>query len=309
VESKFSYTLAGAFVLLLGAALIGVVFWLYAGGQYEHAYRKYYAYFDESVAGLNVNAPVKYRGVEVGRVLALELAPDGSGRVRLLLNLEESAPVREDTVATLRMQGLTGLAQVELSGGSATSRPLKAIPPNEYPVIPTTPSLMTRLDAAITTTLANLNKTSENITALTDEETRRSIKRTLANVEAATRALAEQAPAMGAMFKSTTRTMESAAATSAQLNKLIAHLDQTSTAIDKLAVDISKTNGVARETLEDARNGVDQFGTQTLPEINALVGEMRDLAGSLKRVSRELEQNPNALVFGRKAARPGPGEH
>lgn len=301
MESRFSYTVVGIFVLLLGAAIVGVVFWLYAGGQYERHYSRYEAYFDESVAGLNQNAPVRFRGVDVGRVVEIGLAPDRSGRVRLLLDLEETTPVKEDTVATLRMQGLTGLAQVELSGGSADSPALKAKPPQKYPVIQTRPSLMTRLDTAVTTVLANLKKTAENVNALTDAEMRGTLKRTLVNVETTTRLLAQQMPALEATLKST-------AATSAELGKLAQRLGQTAGAVEHMADDIAKTSGATRGMLEDARSGLNQFGSQTLPEVNALVAEMRDLSASLKRVSNELEQNPSSLVFGRPPAKPGPGE-
>lgn len=301
MESRFRYTVIGVFVLLLGAALIGIVFWLYAGGQYEQRYARYYAFFDESVAGLNANAPVKFRGVAVGRVLEMGLASDGSGRVQLLLSLNEAAPVKEDTVAMLRMQGLTGLVQVELSGGSPDAPALKAKPPYKYPVIATKPSLLTRLDTAVTGVLANLNKTAENINALTDAEMRQSLKRAFANVETTTRVLAEQMPVLEATLKST-------AVTSAEVGKLAKRLNQTAGAVEKMADDIAKTSGVTRGALEDARSGLNQLGSQTVPEFNALVTEMRDLAGSLKRVSGELEQNPGGLLFGRPAPKPGPGE-
>jgi phospholipid/cholesterol/gamma-HCH transport system substrate-binding protein len=301
MESRFSYTLVGIFVLLLGAALVGVAFWLYAGGEYERHYSRYAAYFDESVAGLTQNAPVRYRGVSVGRVAEIGLAPDRSGRVRLLLDLEQTTPVKEDTVAMLRMQGLTGLAQVELSGGSPDSPSLRARPPEKFPVIQTRPSLMTRLDTAVTSVLSNLNQTAENINALTDAEVRASLKRTLANVEATTRVLAQQMPVLEATLKNT-------AATSAELGGLAQRLGQTAGAVENMANDIAKTSGATRGVLEDARSGFNQFGSQTLPELNALVAEMRDLSASLKRVSNELERNPSSLVFGRPPAKPGPGE-
>lgn len=301
MESKFSYTVIGVFVLVLGTALVGGIFWLYAGGQYQRDYNKYLAYFDESVAGLNANAPVKYRGVAVGRVTQIGLAPDGSGRVLLRLIVDETVPVKEDTFAMLRMQGLTGLAQVELSGGSLEAPLLRAKPPEKYPMIATRPSMIARLDTALTSVLGSLNRTSENINALTDAEMRASLKRAFANVETTTRVLAEQMPVLE-------ETLKSAAATSAEVGKLAKRLNQTAGAVESMANDIAKTSGSARGVVEDARGGLDQFSGQTLPEVNALVAEMRDLATSLKRVSGELQQDPSALVFGRPAPKPGPGE-
>jgi phospholipid/cholesterol/gamma-HCH transport system substrate-binding protein len=60
---------------------------------------------EESVSGLYVNAPVKFRGVEVGRVNALGLRPDNPQQVRITLAIESGVPITVDTVATLAFQG------------------------------------------------------------------------------------------------------------------------------------------------------------------------------------------------------------
>ncbi|MEO1766992.1 MlaD family protein [Thiobacter aerophilum] len=301
MESRFSYTLVGAFVLLMGAALVGVVFWLYAGGLREPPARVYYAYFDESVAGLNVNAPVKYKGVTVGRVTEIELAPDGSGRVRLVMSLDERAPIRSDTVATLRMQGLTGLMQVELTGGSPDAPPLAARAPDKVPVIPTRPSLMTRLDTAVSTVLANLNRGTENLNALTDEATRRQLRQILANVETSTRLLAQQMPVLEATLKSTS-------AAGQEVAHLAQRLQQTAGRVERMADEITRVLSHASGATQALQTGMTQLAGQTLPELDALLIEMRELAQSLRRASSELERQPSSLVFGRPVSRPGPGE-
>ncbi|MEO8102948.1 MAG: MCE family protein, partial [Betaproteobacteria bacterium] len=60
--------MVGAFVLILGAALIAGVLWLASGGAFQKKYDLFLAVEEESVSGLNLNAPVKYNGVEVGKV-------------------------------------------------------------------------------------------------------------------------------------------------------------------------------------------------------------------------------------------------
>lgn len=301
MESRFSYTLVGAFVILLGALLVGIIFWLYAGGPDEHRYRTYVVYFDESVAGLTVGAPVRYKGVTVGRVTEIGLAPDGSGRVRLLLSVDETAPVRTDTTATLRMQGLTGLVQVELSGGSPGAPALVARPPEKWPVIPSRPSLMTRLDTAVTAVLANLNRIAENLNALTDEDNRRALARTLENVEKTTRRLAEQMPLLEATLKNT-------AAASAETAQLARRLQDTAGRVEHMSGEISRAAAATAGAAQTAQADLAQLGGQTLPEVNALLSDLRELAASLRRTSGELERHPASLVFGRPAPRPGPGE-
>ena len=142
METKVNYTLVGGFVLLLGALMVGVVLWLASGGAFKKSYDLYMALEDESVAGLNLNAPVKYSGVDVGKVQEIHLDPANPERVILIFAIERDTPIKEDTVAVLKTQGLTGIAYVELSGGTRNSPPLGTLPGNEYPIIRTAPSLL-----------------------------------------------------------------------------------------------------------------------------------------------------------------------
>ena len=113
-----NYPLVGAFVLVLGAVLVVAVLWLAAGGSLQKKHEIYLAMMDESVAGLSVSAPVKYNGVDVGKVKDIRLQQGNPERVELLFAIQRGTPVKTDTVATLKSQGLTGIAYVELSGGT-----------------------------------------------------------------------------------------------------------------------------------------------------------------------------------------------
>jgi phospholipid/cholesterol/gamma-HCH transport system substrate-binding protein len=116
-----NYALIGGFVLGLGAVLVAILLWLASGGAWQQKYDVYRAVLDESVAGLNLNAPVKYNGVAVGKVQGIALDKANPARVNLLFAIEHGTPVKEDTIAVLKTQGLTGIAFVELNGGSPAS--------------------------------------------------------------------------------------------------------------------------------------------------------------------------------------------
>jgi phospholipid/cholesterol/gamma-HCH transport system substrate-binding protein len=104
MESKVNYVVVGLFVFVLGAALIVVVLWLGKGG-YGAAYDRYHVFMRESVAGLSINAPVKYHGVEVGYVVDIVLNPATPEEVRLTLDVVRGSPIKQDTAATLYVQG------------------------------------------------------------------------------------------------------------------------------------------------------------------------------------------------------------
>lgn len=304
MEEKVNYTVVGIFVLLLGTALIGGVLWLSSGKSYRTVYDTYQTYMNESVSGLNLNAPVRYRGVEVGRVQKITLAPDNVEQVQLTLGIERGTPVKVDTVALLQTHGLTGLTFVELTGGSRESPALKKLDGAEFPVIGTGPSLMTRLDTSVTALLANLNRTSENFNALLDDDNRRAIKHSLADIEILSRTLAAHQSTIGSGLSNAARTMENTARLTDELPQLVLRIQRSTEAFDRMANELGSASVSTRVTMENTR----QFTSETLPEIHQLVVELRDMTGSLRRISNEMEQNPAMLLHGKAGAKRGPGE-
>lgn len=293
MESKVNFTLVGLFTLTLIAALIAILLWLGTGGRYNKIYDTYYAYMNESVSGLNLNAPVKYHGVEVGEVRDITLEPANTERVRLLLKIERGTPVKEDSVAVLSTQGLTGIAYLELTGGSQQSQLLKAKPGEKYPVIHTGPSLMTRMEVTLTGLLANVSRVSDNINAVLDEDNRRAFKDSLAQIDVVTRVLAARSASIEAGVNNAAKTLEHTARASADLGRLIERAGRSAEAVERLANETSRTAATVPGTLQG---------------IQLLVNDLRELSASLRRVSDQLERNPNTLLFGKPQPAPGPGE-
>lgn len=307
MEEKVNFAVVGVFVLVLSTALIGGVLWLGSGESYRKVYDVYHAYMKESVAGLSLNAAVRYRGVEVGHVQKIALAPGNVEQVQLTLAIERGTPVKVDTVAILQTYGLTGLAFVELTGGSRDAPPLKTQADEKYPVIKAGTSLMMRFDSAITALLANLNRTSENFNALMDEDNRRAFKNTLADIKILSHTLAARSSAIDSSLANAARTMESTARLTGELPQLAQRIQHSADAFDRMANELAHTGASASSTLASASSALDDT-REALPEIRQMVMELRDLTSSLRRFSGELEQNPSALLHGKAAAKRGPGE-
>jgi phospholipid/cholesterol/gamma-HCH transport system substrate-binding protein len=308
MEAKVNFAVVGAFVLLLGAALVGGVLWLSSGKYYRKSYDIYQTYMTDSVSGLNLNAPVRYRGVEVGRVRRIALAPDNVEQVQLTLDIERNTPVKEDTVAVLQTQGLTGIAFVELTGGGRASLPLKAQAGQEYPVIKSGPSLLTRLDTSITALLTNLNRASENFNALMDEDNRRAVKQTLADLQVLSRALAARSATIDSSLANAAHAMENTARLTDQLPRLVQRVEQSAETFDRMSNEVARAGARASGTFDSARGGVQEFNSETLPEVHQLVTELRDLVNTLRRVSGDLEKSPSILLHGKPPTKRGPGE-
>ena len=308
MEAKVNFAVVGAFVLVLGAALIGGGLWLSSGKYYGRSYVTYQTYMSESVAGLNVNAPVKYRGVDVGSVRTITLNPANVEEVQLTLSLVRGTPVKEDTVAIMETQGLTGIAFVNLVAGRNDSPLLQARAGQEFPVIKSGPSLLGRLDAAVTVLLANLTRTTDNFNALLNEENRRAIGKTLADLEVVSRTLAARSPAIDAGLANAARTMENAARVTKELPQLVQRIERSADGFDRMAEAVTRAGTSATGMLDSTRTDVQQFTGEGLPEVRQLVAELRDLTSTLRRVGGDLDRNPSVLLYGRPPAKRGPGE-
>lgn len=312
METKVNYTIVGAFVLALGGLLIAGILWLASGGGFQKKYDIYLALIGESVAGLNVSAPVKYRGVDVGKVQDIRLDPANSEQVRLLFAIERGTPVKEDTVAVLKTQGLTGIAYVELDGGSANSPLLHAKTPGAYPEIKTKPSLSARLENVITRVMEKLDSTSDSVNKILSDENLAAFKSTLADLSVLSRTLAARKDTIDAGIASASRTFDNSARVTAQLaadlGPTLERVGKSADAVRKMGEAAAQASASAGKAVDSIGGDVKRFTADALPELQRLLSEMNTLTVSLRRFVHETERNPRGFIFGRKPVPEGPGE-
>ena len=106
----------------------------------------YATYFDESIQGLVVDSPVKYRGVFIGRVESISVAPD-SQLIKVVLKIESGQTLDSNIVAQLKSVGITGSMFVELDRreeGEPDQSPTLSFP-SEYPIVASKPSEISEL--------------------------------------------------------------------------------------------------------------------------------------------------------------------
>ena len=320
--------LVGLFVLIMGTALVTAGIWLSQAVE-DKKYRTYATYYSESVSGLHENASVTYLGVDVGKVRDIGLDPDDPGRVRVLLDIEEDIRITADTIAILRSQGITGLAHIELTGGTRESIPLAASTDLDYPEIPTGPSLFVRLDQAVTTIIDQLTDTAKHvdqvatrIEMLLDDENQAAIAETLQHVEQITGEFAERALDLEGTMAEIDRILVNAANASEDFPDLVQHgqhvlttadeallgVNEAAARIDTAAQTFDQTSTTVGEVLVDAREDLSAFTHNTPAQIELLINELQQVSESFRRLSLDLERDPNMLLFGRPEPEPGPGE-
>ena len=332
MEPKIRYVAVGLFVVLLGTASVAVFLWLSRGIE-RTTYDRYRAYFRESVSGLGPNAVVKYRGVEVGRVREIVINPRNVEEVRLTLEIARGTPVKSDTVAVLKLQGLTGLAFLDLTGGSQGAPMLQAEAGERYPVIRTAPSLLHRIDSDVTRLVAGVTDFTEDARALVDKETRDELKRILRDLATLADTLAKRSGTVDRGVADAAKALENIARITDRLDarspEIVENLGKGTAALKdaggearNAAVEFQKAAGnvqeagreVARAGRElsslvgESRDDLGRFARHGLPEIGILVSELRQLTVQLQRLARQLEQEPDSVILGRHPVPPGPGE-
>ncbi len=308
MDAKVNYILVGLFTVLLSIALVILILWLSVAPTTAKNYQTYLAYMRESVAGLNANAAVKYHGVDVGKVKAIELDKANPERVRLTLDIKQGVPIKEDTIAVLTSNGLVGTAYIELTGGTKEAPPLKAKEGQRYPVIDTGPSLLVRLDTILTGLLAELTGAAHDINRIAQsvdtgliEQSQQALAETLKNTEQLTAYLTSQASRLEAGINDLITILEQGAKASKQLPILVKQATHSLRPIGEAATELEVL-------LQEGQQGFRLFTQSTLPHVNQLLTNLDQVVRNLERFSEQVEQNPRALLFGPSPLQLGPGE-
>jgi len=134
-----NYVAVGAFVLLVIGMALSFVFW-YTDQRDKRTYERYEVYFPGTVSGLSAGSPVRYLGVDVGKVARIMIDPDQRNRVLVIADIESTAPIDGRTRASLSLQGITGLLYIDLKQDPKSRVPGALGTGLNYPVIRSVPS-------------------------------------------------------------------------------------------------------------------------------------------------------------------------
>jgi phospholipid/cholesterol/gamma-HCH transport system substrate-binding protein len=289
MENRAHALAAGLFTLVLAAALVAAGLWF---RRDDIRFAQYIVTSSGSVTGLRVEAPVRYRGVDVGRVESIRIGPAAFGRIDVRIGVQEDTPVTRGTYAQLGYQGVTGLAYVSLDDDGTSSERLKP-GDGEPPRIEMRPSIF---DSGLDL-VATAKELSNRLSELLSPENRRLVTRSLAGIELASRQTAALAEQLQGGVRDAPALVADARATLADVSKLARKLEERSVALDRMAAGVEELGAASRS-----------FSDETLPRVNALVEQLQRDSRALDRVLSALGENPQSFVFGTQRGRPGPGE-
>ncbi|HYW49540.1 MAG TPA: MlaD family protein [Gemmatimonadaceae bacterium] len=317
-------TTVGFFLLGAVAIAIGGTFILASPTWFQDR-AHFVSFFPESVNGLENGAPVKFQGVPVGRVTAIniEIDPrDDSFQVPVeyeidlprlqtprgtFVNLTDTLVLRRQIAkglrAQLQMESLvTGVLYVELSYRTDSTPPKLEQRATVWPEIPITPSLMSAIGGGAGSLLSEVMKIMNKVNGMLGEVNVREV-----NAAVVQSAKAVQELVSSPELRATLRQMPGATAqlnsTMREAQKLAARATQ---AIDPVQTQVTGVSTEAIATLQSLRKTLDEtqglLSADTGPgyELTGALKSMREAADALKVLISALEQNPDMLIRGKK---------
>lgn len=304
MEMRANYVAVGAFVLLALAGMFVTAMWL-ARVQLQTDYKYYMTDVAVPVTGLTLGALVRLNGIEVGRVDRIDQNPNDPQRVRLILQVQDTAKIRSDAVASLETQGLTGASYIEISGGTLNAAPLVAGPGQRYATITSRPSSLQQVLNNTPELLARLLVIADRITSTLDENNRQALAEILANIRDTTAVFARHTGEIDQLVTDGGATMRNLAFASATLEAALHKFGRMSDRADRLLVEADSTVRQATKLTVDldaivmsSKPGLHDLTTNGVEQLDHLLSDARRLVASLNRVSAALERNPDRLLFG-----------
>lgn len=306
MESRSYALLTGLFTILLGIALAATFIWFRGDAK---SYSDYLVVSKFPVNGLNRQAAVRFRGVEIGKVDDISVDSQDSKNILIRVVLDNSVPITRGTFAQLGYQGLTGIAYLVLDDDGSNPAPL------EYPVgglarIEVRGNVFDDLAQSSKALLQQAADLLDRLNKIASDSNQSRIENALVNFE---KASAQLEPALRAIPEMTERAKKFLSEDNQQsLRRSLANIEQATDSITPVVDDSRKVLANMRQLSVK----LDKLGTaisseitdSTLPKVNQLVEQLGQDTQDFHRLMLQIEREPQSLVFGRQRPQPGPGE-
>ena len=300
MERDAHYVAVGAFILLVIAMAIGFVLW-YTDANDGREYQRYEIYFTGSVSGLDRGSPVRFLGVDVGRVRRLSIDSSDATRVHVVVEVDKSAPISAATRASLGLQGVTGLLYVNLKEASDVDRNAPLLQGENYPVIEAVESDFDAFLASLPELMGRANTLLERLSRVVSDENLNGIAETI-------KGMRDTMATMPQTAKDVQQLVTELRATVAEIHGASESLrGMTDDARPEVTAALARMNDVANN-LAEASLRVDRFTQQSevqlgnfteqgLFELERLMRETRQAAREFRDLSRSLQENPSQILY------------
>jgi phospholipid/cholesterol/gamma-HCH transport system substrate-binding protein len=311
LETRAHHVVVGAFVIAALAAIFVTAVWL-AGVRGDEEGKIYDIYFRGSVSGLNQGAPVRYKGVPIGRIISIRLDPENVERIRVRVEISPRVPIKEDAVASLESEGITGQAFVQITGGSNASPELEARDDKRYPIIASRTSGLEAVVSSAPELFLKATVVADRLAALLSNDNIAAFTQTMQHLDSLSGTLAARGGDVDKLVGDASNLMGNLREAVATANRMLGELDRSVNAKDgvgdKLAMTLQQfqqsakgLNDMAADLdgiIRDNRGVLHDFGTRGLPQAEQLITDARALVTELTRIAGQLGRDPARFLFG-----------
>ena len=297
METRSNHVLVGTVTLALLAGLLVFIVWL--AGLSNQATKCFDIYFSQGVEGLNKGSSVNFQGVPVGQIEKISLLPERPEFVWVRIQVDAQTPILQGTTAQIKGVGFTGVSEIALEGAVKGANPLTQVGPQGCPVIPASSGGLGALLNSAPELIDRIQRLTERLTELLSDRNQNAVSDILENVEKTTDVLAQRAPDLADAIGDARIAARQAGITAQRVGVLA---DSTNRLVNEqgkpAAEDLRKAIAAVQRSAEnldamvaDARPGVQNFSKNTLPEVNRLVRDLRELSTSLNGFSERLNED------------------
>lgn len=307
MENRSYALMTGVFTiaLLIAAVLAGL--WL---NRDTTEMAPYEIVTTQSIPGLNPQATVRYRGLEVGRVDEIVFDPRVTGQILIRLSVDAESPITTTTFASLGYQGVTGIAFIQLDDDRTGSPRLKT-DPDQVARIPLRPGLLDMLEKRGLAILEKTEQITDGLAKIVGPDNQQTIV-------GAFESIGKAADAYAAIPQKLEPTLDRLPTLTAKLDRSLSSFDQaaadvstTARSYEQLSARLQAPDG-AIERLTSAIGSLEaatsELELETLPHVVQMTDEARLSLRAVRRTANSLSERPQSILFGAPGDRPGPGE-
>ncbi|WP_343732661.1 MlaD family protein [Duganella sp.] len=261
----------------------------------------------QAIPGLNPQAPIRYRGLEVGRVGGIDFDPKVAGQILVVLNIDSDAPITTTTFASLGYQGVTGIAFIALDDDKVGSPLLRSSA--DHPArIPLRAGLFDQIEKRGKEILSQTEEVTRRLNTLLSPDNQKVILGAFADVSTTAQKYRElpdklqpTIDKLPALADQTQKTLNSVNALATDVNKLTTNLQAKDGPIDRITTTVERIGG----SVDAVAGGLE---LDTLPQVNSLSDDTRASMRALRKTMNKINDRPQSLIFGAPGTPPGPGE-
>lgn len=328
MEKKVNFIILGVFVVGLFLSIIAVTIWLSDYSDNSN-YKYYIVNTKDSVSGVNIKAPVKFRGVAVGEVKDIYINPKNSEEVSIVIQVKYSTPIKSDTYAIIEPQGITGLSFLQLEGGSNSSDELKTSN-DKMGVIMAKASFFTQLNTTFRVigerseeVLISANKLIEKADKVLNDKNIKNIELLLENSAKISTSMANLANSLDRQKRDIQQIIQKAKlaedATISAANRVGNMSDAITLAVEGTGIETMQKMSSAADSVKKIMNDMEQKlgegvfdlkdATKELTEpTNEALNQLNILLIQTEQLIEQLKQSPSDILYKYSTQKPGPGE-